>query len=125
MMRRGCSIWLATIWMAGCAGQFAQRDEGKYREDSRALLMTKAPDIKACYEGALKANPKVAGMVVLHFKVQPETGLVVEPRLDEQKTTAPAPLGRCVLRAVDGLKLDPADSNEGLATFTWQFKPRG
>jgi hypothetical protein len=125
MMRRGCAIGFAAIWMAGCAGQFAQRDESKYREDSRALLMTKAPTIKACYDGALKADPKVAGMVVVHFKVQPETGLVVEPRLDDQKTTAPATLGSCVLRAVEGLKLDPADSNEGLATFAWEFKARG
>lgn len=125
MIGRRCAIGLAAIWMTGCAGQFAQRDESRYREDSRALIMAKAPDVKACYDGALKANPKVSGTVVVHFKVQPETGLVVEPRLDDQKTTAPDTLGRCVLRAIDGIKLDPPDSNEGLATFAWEFKPRG
>jgi hypothetical protein len=125
MMRRGYAIGFATIWMTACVGELAQRDESRYREDSRALLMTKAPNVKACYDGALKTDPKAAGLVVVHFKVQPETGLVVEPRLDDQKTTAPATLGRCVMQAVDGLKLDPADSNEGLATFTWLFKPRG
>jgi hypothetical protein len=124
MIRRGCAIGVAAIWMAGCAGQLAQRDEGKYRDDSRALMMTKVPNVKTCYDGALKANPKVSGTVVVHFKVQTETGLVMEPRLDDQKTTAPAPLGRCVLGAMEGLKLDPPDSNEGLATFAWEFKPR-
>ena len=125
MIGRGCAIGLAVIWMTGCAGQFAQRDESKYRDDSRALMLAKAPDVKACYDGALKANPKVSGTVVVHFKVQPETGRVVEPRLDDQKTTAPATLGRCVLQTMDGIKLEPPDSNEGLATFAWEFKPRG
>jgi hypothetical protein len=28
-----------------------------------------------------------------------------------------------VLQAIDGLKLEPADRNEGQATFIYEFKP--
>lgn len=118
------TIAVMSIWLTACAGQLAHRDSDRYREDSRALIMTKAPNVKSCYDQALKADPKVAGTVVLHFKVQPETGQVIEARLDDKKTTAPG-LGRCVLQVMDGLKLEPPDASEGLATFAWEFRPRG
>lgn len=115
---------LAMIASVGCAHGYVERDQNKYRDDSRALMMTKAPAVKTCYDLALKGDPKASGTVVVHFKLQPETGLVTEPQLDGAATTAPATLSRCVLQAMDGLKLDPADANEGQATFTWDLKPR-
>lgn len=124
MTRLATLTALVVLGSVACAHGYAERDQTKYRDDSRALMMTKAPSVKSCYDRVLKSDPKASGMVVLHFKVQPETGLVTEPQLDGAATTAPAPLSRCVLEAVDGLKLDPPDVNEGQATFTWELKPR-
>lgn len=45
------------------------------------------------------------------------------PAINQVGTTAPAPLGQCVLRAVEGLKLDPGDRMEGHATFVYDFQP--
>lgn len=115
---------LAVSVSIGCAHGYAERDQNKYRDDARALVMTKAPMVKSCYDRVLKSDPKASGIVVVHFKVQPETGVVAEPQLDGVATTAPAALSRCVLEAIDGLKLDPPDANEGQATFAWALKPR-
>jgi hypothetical protein len=124
MTRLQSLLALGAMGAIGCAGNLAERDANKYRDDSRALLASKAPAVKSCYDGALKTDAKVSGTVVVSFKVQPETGRIVEARLDDQKTTAPDPLGRCVLQAMQNLKLDPPDTNEGQATFAWEFKPR-
>jgi hypothetical protein len=108
-----------------CSGGFAVRSADAYRDDSRQLLSTRNEAVRSCYDEALKENPQAAGDVVVNFKVAPETGTVVDPKLDEEKTTAPASLGRCVVRVIDGLKLDPPDRNEGIATFRWAFKANG
>jgi hypothetical protein len=117
---------LALVASAGaCNYSFVVRDTMTYRDETRAMLATKDPVVKACYDEQLKTNPAVAGTVVVNFKVQPKTGKLVEPRIDDQQSTAPAALKQCVLGAVDGLALTPADQNEGQGTFRWDFQPRG
>jgi hypothetical protein len=37
-------------------------------------------------------------------------------------TTAPEPLGQCVITAINGLTLDPPDERDGIASFVYEFK---
>jgi hypothetical protein len=57
----------------------------------------------------------------VHFDVAPKTGAFSNVDVVKDETTANKPLQKCVLTAIDGLKLDPPDQREGDATFAWDF----
>ncbi len=114
----------ALALLAGAtACSFAARAPETYRDDTQKLLDTRNAQVKSCYDDALKTDAKIAGTVPVNFVVELETGKLVKAAIDPAKTTAPPALGECVLKAVDGLKLDPPDANEGQATFVYEFKP--
>jgi hypothetical protein len=98
------------------------RDAETYRADTRNLLETKNAALKDCYDDALKADPKLDGTVVIKFKVEKKTGKILDAAVDTERTKAPEALSQCIVRAVDGLVLDPVDQREGQATFSWTFK---
>jgi hypothetical protein len=97
------------------------RSPEKYREDTRAVIETRRPDIEACYTNGLKGTQDMAGRVSVMFSVQPETGLITDVRVDEAQTTAPEPLAQCVVDSINGLQLTPPDEKEGQATFYFDF----
>jgi hypothetical protein len=105
---------------AGCGG--TSRGLEAYRTDTQAMLHTRDSQLQQCYDDARKADANAAGTVAVTFVVEKKTGTVTQPALDAAKTTAPKPLGDCVLKVVDGLKLDPPDKNEGRAEFVYEFK---
>ena len=116
---------VALLLVAGASAcSYARRDPTMYRDDSRQLLSSRNDAIKGCYDEALKQNPQTAGVVVVNLTIAKDTGQVSDARIDQQQTTAPASLGQCITRSVEGLKLEPADANDGIATFRWEFKPR-
>ena len=119
------SVIAATLGISACSGSFAVRDATAYQEDTRTVLMSQSSGVKSCYDRALAQDEGASGSVVVNFKVQAETGSIMDPALDEAETTAPSSLSNCVLNTLDGLTLDPADQNEGHATFRWNFSPRG
>lgn len=106
---------------AGSGCEFHARDADSYRKATRALLETRNADIKGCYDVELKKDPKVGGTVVVKFTVQKETGAISAAKVDGA-STAPASLGDCVVKALDGLALDPPDERQGDATFQWEFQ---
>jgi hypothetical protein len=108
--------------LAGCS--FYARDADDYRKVTRSLLESRNADIKGCYDAELKKSPTVAGKVVVHFMVEKKTGKVTGPAVDPA-STAPESLGQCVVRALDGLTLDPPDARDGDATFSWEFQLKG
>lgn len=110
---------IATV--AACGG--TARGLEAYRTDTASLLETRNSQLQSCYDDALKSDAKMAGTVTVQFVVAKKTGMVENPQVDTTKSTAPAALGQCVVKAVDGLVLNPADKNEGRATFTYEFKP--
>ena len=125
MIRRANIAWLA---LAACGaavgcGHGLDRDQTGYRDATRELLAARSGEIKSCYDAALAQQPTLAGRVVMRFKVAAETGQVFDPAIDEASTTAPPDLRQCVLRAVDGVALQPADKKEAHATFSWDFTP--
>jgi hypothetical protein len=108
---------------AGCS--FHARDAESYRKATRELLETRSADIKSCYDVELQRDPKAAGTVIVKFTVQKESGKIVDPKVDEVSSSAPVTLGQCVVRAIDGLALDPPDGRNGDATFRWEFQLKG
>jgi hypothetical protein len=107
---------------SGCS--FSARDASTYRKDTRALLATKDPDIKSCYDAELKKDPKVGGTVVVKFKVAKDTGKIGDVKVDKD-SSAPKSLSQCVVQAIDGLALQPPDARDGDATFRWEFQIKG
>lgn len=116
-------VFLASGLAAGCSGGFAVRNDTAYRDATREVLMAKNDAIRSCYDAELKAQPDLTGRLVMHFKVQAETGKVIDPQIDPKGTSAPPSLGQCVLQVVSDATLAPADAREGHATFSWEFKP--
>jgi hypothetical protein len=105
---------------AACGG--TARGLEAYRTDTANLLQTRNDQLQSCYNDALKGDASMAGTVTVNFVVAKKTGQIENPQVDKS-STAPAPLGQCVVKAMDGLVLAPPDKNEGHATFTYEFKP--
>jgi hypothetical protein len=103
----------------GCS--FIARGPDQYRDDTQAVLDTRAGNIKACYDQQLAGGSLPAGEVTINFTVEKKTGYFVNAEVDPSRTTAPEPLANCILSAVDGLQLTPEDRRDGLATFSWVF----
>ena len=108
------------LFALGCG---TARDVGTYRSDTQKLLDSRRADLGRCYDEALKGDAKLAGAVTVRFLVERKSGLVKDAEVDTAKSTAPKALGACVLRAVDGLRMEPGDRNDGRATFVYEFKP--
>lgn len=105
---------------AGCS--FAARSPEMYAADTQKVLESKTADIKKCYDDALKTKQDLVGRVTVKFTVKNETGELTGVQLDPANTNAPEPLPGCVVAALQGLKLNPPDEKEGLATFSWEFQ---
>jgi hypothetical protein len=117
------SFWLAASLLAVAACGGTARGLEAYRDDTGKLLATREAQLQSCYSDALKSDAKLSGTVTVQFVVEKKTGTVTQPQVDQSKSTAPAVLGDCVVKAVDGLTLAPPDRNEGRATFVYEFKP--
>jgi len=104
----------------GC--QFYARAPEDYAKETEALIATKSEDLKSCYDKVLKKKKKAEGLVAVTFKVEHKTGKIVDTKVDEEKTTAPDALAKCVVETIDGLTLDPPDQRDGMASFEYEFK---
>lgn len=121
-MKRIALMTLLAPLVIGLGCTFYARDPDAYQEVTRELVETKDGDIKDCYDVALETNETVKGTVVVNFTVEKKTGKIMNPMVDTAKSDAPPELGQCVVRAVDGLVLDPPDAREGQASFVWNFE---
>ena len=110
-------ISLAAVALAACT---TSRSAKQYRDDTHSLLESRSTPLQACYEKALATTPQLEGNVTIHFVVEKRTGRFKDPTFSTEPTP-PQSLVFCVLEALDGLQLDPADAKEGRATFVYQF----
>jgi hypothetical protein len=113
----------SAVLLSGCS--FAARSPDMYRDDTKAVLDTKSNDIRACYDGVLKASPGVGGKVTVKFEVETEQGKIVNVAVDKANTTAPDPVAECVTKSINGLGITPPDKRVGQATFVWDFSAPG
>jgi hypothetical protein len=111
---------LPVILASATACQFYARGPEDYRKDTRTLLESKSADIDSCYDTVLKTDAKAAGTVVVHFTVANGTGKITAPKVLPE-STAPAALGECVVKSLEGLALTPEDKRDGDAVFSWEF----
>jgi len=119
-MSRSASA-LCALSLALAAGSCAVRAADVYREDVRKLLEAKRPILQACYEAELQTHSDAGGVVRVHFKVERETGRIVDPQIDDLQSTPNRTLRGCVLETLRDLALEPPDDRSGEATFVWEF----
>lgn len=117
---RIASVGFAAVTLLS-ACQFHARGPEKYRMATRELVETRSAQIQVCYEEVLKKTPDAGGTVVIKFNVMPKTGAVESTEI-LQESTAPADLSQCVVKALEGLVLNPPDERQGEATFSWTFE---
>jgi hypothetical protein len=118
-MKRVALILVACAGLAACS--FYARGPEDYRKAVRKVLEQKQPDVESCYKQSYEKDNAVQGRVVVSFEVEPKTGNIVKPSVVPNGTTANEALQKCVLASLEGLKLDPPDQRQGVATFTWDF----
>ncbi|MEB2313302.1 MAG: AgmX/PglI C-terminal domain-containing protein [Polyangiaceae bacterium] len=121
-MRRLMLLGLVALgsMSAGCT----MRSDGIYGQEVQKVLEAKGGDLAQCHAQALKADPSAAGSVMVHFKVAKDTGDFTDPQIVAEKTTAPESLQQCVLQAIPGLKLTPADTQRPAdASYEFVFAP--
>jgi hypothetical protein len=117
------NLILPCALLAGAVGcSLTARGPEQYRDDTQALLETRRPAIKECYDAALKSSPTSEGRVTVRFTLASETGKIVDAKVDETSSTAPEAVRGCVLKVLDGLVLSPPDDQDGHATFVWEFR---
>lgn len=103
--------FVAVVAAGGCA---AHRTTAEYREVTRGALVEHQEAFEAC--GAIPAGQAV----VLTSRVDRGTGVAVDIRVDEEKTTAPAELAQCYVYAMIGVGLAEPDLRHGYATLVWR-----
>ena len=113
------ALFAALAGSTGCSVMV--RDAESYSKDTEALLETRSGAIKACYDETLKSDATAQGRVTVRFKVEKETGNIVDIQVDPAGTTAPETLTQCVTTALGGLVLAPPDEQDGIATFSYEF----
>jgi hypothetical protein len=111
---------LGFVVLAGCAA----RSPEMYRDDTRKLLETRSDTIRECYDAHLQKDRVAAAKIVVRFKVSSETGQITDAKVDETQSTGEKKLGECVVKAIEGLTIDPVDERDGDATFSWEFAPK-
>ena len=121
-MKKTLSMLGLTALALSITAACAVRDAQMFADDTTAVLQTRTPQIKVCYDEALKTDQAAAGTVVVAFTVEKKTGAIIDPQIVPERTTAPESLGQCVLGSISGLALDPPDQNEALGVFTWSFQ---
>jgi hypothetical protein len=117
---------IALVILASAAGwgcSFYARSAEDYQKETEALLASKSDELKSCYDKVLERKPKAAGTVAVDFTVEAKTGAILDPKVNEERSTAPKGLQSCVLAAMEGLALDPPDQRTGVASFTYEFTP--
>ena len=115
-----CLLSLAAV---GCGGAIRVGDA--YRDDTAKLITAQAnPRIHDCFDGMVKTTPgpkSLQGTTTVHFTVSKDSGLITNPTVVPESTTAQPPVAQCVVSSLQGLKLDPPDNVDGDATYTWEF----
>jgi hypothetical protein len=115
-----CLLSLAAV---GCGGAIRVGDA--YRDDTAKLITAQAnPRIHDCFDGMVKTTPgpkSLQGTTTVHFTVAKDSGLITNPTVVPESTTAQPPVAQCVVSSLQGLKLDPPDNVDGDATYTWEF----
>jgi hypothetical protein len=101
-------------------GCLVARDVSTYDADVVATVQRRANAIAACRE-RFPLEWQGSGTVRVEILVERKTGTFGQASVDPG-STAPEPIQHCVVRAVDGLRLEPPDRHIGVAVLEWTFR---
>jgi hypothetical protein len=104
---------------AGCGGTGMGADT---RADITARMTTAQQPLEACYQAALKANRKLAGMMVLSFVAVPETGQFQDIVVTHDEINDPG-VRTCVIAEVGKLKLEKPQAARVSISYPIHFEP--
>jgi hypothetical protein len=121
-MIQNIAILGLTFALGACSA--TKRGPELYRTDTQTVLETRNTQLERCYDEVLASDASAAGTVAVQFVVAKKSGAFGQVAVDPARSTAPEPLVRCVIDAMQGLALQPGDASEGRATFVYRFEPR-
>jgi hypothetical protein len=116
------ALWLTASLAAAaaCGGTGMGADT---RADVTAQMTTAQQPIEGCYQSALKANRKLAGVIVLAFVAAPDTGQFQDVTVTRDDLGDPA-VRSCVVDAVGKLKLARPQAARVAISYPIRFSPR-
>ncbi len=118
-MKALIGLLAAASLMSGCS--VAARSPDMYRDAVGSALTPKTEEIKACYDGVLKATPGAQGKVTVNFQVDTDKGAITNVAVDKGNTTAPDAVATCVTNAITGVTISPPDARLGKGTWAYEF----
>lgn len=91
------------------------------RADIEKVIAHRKGAIRVCYERELARQPKLAGTVVVHFRVTAK-GVVTKARINEKRTTlASKGVGACIVRQISTLKFPAKGESELTVNYPFKF----
>ncbi|RYE93273.1 MAG: hypothetical protein EOO75_04745 [Myxococcales bacterium] len=128
---------LATSGLAACGnGGTVARTPDQYKTDMTAIMQTKTPQLRACYDSS-RAAGDVKGKATLHFEIQtyfksgggavfgkgelgdPKQGSTSIPKSEGSSVK----LNKCVYEVVSKIVMEPLDKKYGMGDWTLVFDP--
>lgn len=119
-MNRILGIATIAATLFGCAGTLG----GKTRDSLREGVTGKQADLQACYAEALQRNRDAAGQVEVALHVQHDTKNVHQVDVGES-AIQDQEMQACVQRALVGVTVAEAPSQNVRAHFLIDFQPNG
>ncbi len=128
---------LATTGIAACGnGGTVTRTPDQYKTDMTAIMQTKTPELRACYDSSRSAGD-VKGKATLHFQVQTYfksgggavfgQGELGDPKQGSSSIAksegSSVKLNKCVHDVVSKIVMEPLDKKYGMGDWTLVFDP--
>ncbi len=100
---------------------------GGYKDAIRAAIRAASPQIRACYDSALKKDPALAGKVTLHLRLESGDGGAFVAEGDVVDTELHSPFFEaCLLATVAGAAFpNPEGGGSVSVTYPFTFDPGG
>jgi len=113
------NIVLALLAASGCGGSGLG---DATRADIQAQMQKTQAPIQACYEGALKSNRKLRGMIVVDLVAEPQTGQFKNIMISHDELQNPS-VRDCVVAEVAKQKLATPTSSQISISYPINFAP--
>jgi len=87
-------------------------------DDVKKVMSAHIGKIQACYEDQLKANPKLAGRVIVKFTIEPKGNVS-----QADATGVSAEVDKCIAAIVKTLKFPAPKGGAAHVSYPFSFKP--
>jgi TonB family protein len=103
----------------------AEPRDARGKDEIQRVIADNRNKVRACYEAALKANPGIAGDLVVSFIINPD-GSVKNAEVNWSESELHVPeLDSCTLEVVQALKFPPSSRGlESKVNYPFNFNPQ-